>query len=102
MACEEPVHACRNPPEPFTGGSGSPASETTSGAGNITPQLGHSEVLNEKKVVKPLTRAQKLAAALKVCKKDKKKAKRQACEKTARKKYGKKSSKKQTTKAGAK
>ena len=41
-------------------------------------------------VVKPkaLTRAQKLAAALKVCRRDKKKAKRQSCEKQARKAYG--------------
>jgi hypothetical protein len=99
VSCEEPGHACRNAPEPFTGGSGSPASETTSGAGNITPQLAHGEVLHEKTAVKPLTRAQKLAAALKACKKDKKKTKREACEKTAHKKYGppaKKSSKKTT------
>ncbi len=38
--------------------------------------------------VKALTRAQKLAKALKTCKKDKKKSKRVACEKAARKKYG--------------
>jgi hypothetical protein len=37
---------------------------------------------------KPLTRAQKLAKALKACKKDKSKSKRTACEKQARKKYG--------------
>lgn len=36
---------------------------------------------------KPLTRAQKLAAALKVCKKDKKKARRKSCEASAHKKY---------------
>jgi hypothetical protein len=36
---------------------------------------------------KPLTRAQKLTAALKVCKKDKKKSKRATCEKQAKKKY---------------
>ena len=36
----------------------------------------------------PLTRAQKLAKALKACKKDKKKSKRIACERAARKKYG--------------
>jgi hypothetical protein len=35
-----------------------------------------------------LTRAQKLAKALKACKRDKQKAKRLACEKQARKKYG--------------
>jgi hypothetical protein len=37
---------------------------------------------------KPLTRAQKLAAALKACRKDKKKAKRVSCERQARRKYG--------------
>jgi hypothetical protein len=37
---------------------------------------------------KVLTRAQKLEAALKVCKKDRSKAKRAKCETAARKKYG--------------
>jgi hypothetical protein len=37
---------------------------------------------------KPLTRAQKLAKALKVCRKDRKKSKRVACERQARRKYG--------------
>jgi hypothetical protein len=37
---------------------------------------------------KPLTRAQKLARALKLCKKEKPKRRRLACEKAARKKYG--------------
>jgi hypothetical protein len=39
-------------------------------------------------VKKTLTRAQKLAAALKVCRRDRKKAKRQSCEKAARKSFG--------------
>jgi hypothetical protein len=43
---------------------------------------------------KALTRAQKLAKALKVCKKDKKKSKRAKCVKQARKKYGPVKSKK--------
>ena len=43
--------------------------------------------------VKPLTNAQKLAAALKACKKDKNKKKRKTCETAARKKYGAKASK---------
>jgi hypothetical protein len=38
--------------------------------------------------VKRLTRAQKLAAALKACKKKKSKSKRAACQRQARKKYG--------------
>jgi hypothetical protein len=43
---------------------------------------------------KPLTNAQKLAKALKACKKDKSKSKRAACDKQARKKYGTKVKKK--------
>jgi len=67
-----------------------PGSATFNGEGNIASP--------PPAVVKPksLTRAQKLANALKVCKRDKKKSKRVACEKQAKKKYGvaKKSSKK--------
>jgi hypothetical protein len=37
---------------------------------------------------KTLTRAQKLAKALKVCRQDHKKSKRASCERTARKRYG--------------
>ncbi len=67
-----------------------PASSTP---GTTAPGAGNSpkvEVLPEKVEVKPkpLTRAEKLAKALKACKKDKKKAKRQECEKQARQKYG--------------
>jgi hypothetical protein len=54
---------------------GAPLSSTFSGSGN--PPL-----------VKVETRAQKLARALKACKRDRRKAKRVACEKQARKKYG--------------
>jgi hypothetical protein len=65
-------------------------SETFNGAVNPTPVLATA--------VKPkvLTRAQKLADALRVCKKYKKKTRRASCEKGARKKYrvAKKSSKK--------
>jgi hypothetical protein len=51
--------------------------------------------------VKLLTRAQKLAKALKACKKDKSKSKRTKCEKEARKKYGTKSkAKKSASKKG--
>ncbi len=74
----------------FEAGSsfGAPATATSSGAGN----LGQVAVLGKKEEKpvskKPLTRAQKLARALKACKKDKKKSKRLACEKQARKQYG--------------
>jgi hypothetical protein len=47
---------------------------------------------------KALTRAQKLAKALKACKKDKNKGKRAKCEKTARKQYGPIKSKKKAKK----
>jgi hypothetical protein len=73
--------ACHGiPPERsplLTGGSA-----TLNGNGNLIPLVPAA--------VKPksLTKAQKLANALKACKKYKKKAKRQSCEASARKKYG--------------
>jgi hypothetical protein len=89
--CDE--EACHGiPPERsalLTGGS-----ETFNGAGNLAPA--------PPAVVKPksLTRAQKLADALKACKRDKSKKKRVGCEKSAHRKYGavktKKSAKKST------
>ncbi len=79
--------------------SGSPASTSASGSGNIEV-LGTKE---SKPPAKKLTKAQLLAKALKVCKKDGKKTKRVACEKQARKKYGaKKSSKSSSKKASVK
>jgi hypothetical protein len=48
---------------------------------------------------KALTRAQKLAKALKLCKRDKQKAKRKSCERAARKKDGSKAKKKSKKKA---
>jgi hypothetical protein len=51
---------------------------------------------------KALTRAQKLAKALKTCKKDHNKGKRQKCEKTARNKYGSTAKKKTKHKPGKK
>jgi hypothetical protein len=71
-----------------------PASTTSSGAGNIV--VAKQQVLPEKAVKpapKPLTRAQKLANALKTCHKDRKKSRRLACERQARKQYGPKKSK---------
>jgi DNA-binding beta-propeller fold protein YncE len=69
-----------------------PGSAAQSGSGNLLAQVGVLGKKEEKAVApttkKPLTRAQKLAAALKACKKDKKKSKRVACERQARKKYG--------------
>jgi DNA-binding beta-propeller fold protein YncE len=81
-----------------------PASTSSSGVGNLVPQvqvLAHVEAA--KPTPKPLTRAQKLAKALKSCRKYKSKHKRVACEKLAKKKYGpiKASAKKTTTKGHA-
>jgi hypothetical protein len=76
--------SCKASPEPPPSIYGAPASATFSGPGDLAPPV--------PAVVKPkpksLTRAQKLAAALKSCRKDKKKSKRQSCEKQARDKYG--------------
>jgi hypothetical protein len=61
-----------------------PSSVTFNGIGNFPGGAG-----SNKSVVKPkpLTKAQKLANALKVCKKDKSKVKRATCEKQAKQKY---------------
>ncbi len=87
-ACErEGGEACQpyTPPPVF----GAPGTATIAGSSNLVEQV---HVLGEKVVVKPtpkpLTRAQKLAKALKACKKDRKKGKRVACDRQARKRYG--------------
>jgi hypothetical protein len=83
-SAEASVEACR-PGSSGQASFGTPASESASANGNVPAQ----QVLSSKVVVKkPLTRAQKLALALKACKKDKQRSKRVACEKQARKKYG--------------
>jgi len=68
-----------------------PASASFTGPGNTIHAVSNGEVLNNKVVgkAKPLTNAQKLAAAIKACKTKykKNKKKRQACEKAAHKKY---------------
>jgi hypothetical protein len=60
---------------------GAPASATFTGAGNPTPPP-------VKPAAKPLTRAQKLARALKACRTKHNKHKRTVCEKQARHTYG--------------
>jgi hypothetical protein len=86
--------SCR-PPSSSQTGFGAPTSATFSGPGNV----GTSETLGLKvsKKAHPLTRAQKLANALKVCrhkyKGKAKKKKRATCERQARRTYGQKASK---------
>jgi hypothetical protein len=81
--------ACK-PPASSQPVYGPPSSSTFSGSGNIVQQA----VLGSKSAqkAKAPTRAQKLAAALKKCRKLKQKKKRQACIRQARKKYGAKTS----------
>lgn len=73
--------ACQSPP-PQPGIFGAPASSTFNGPGNLTPATA------VKAKAKPLTSVQKLAAALKVCKRDKSKKRRVVCEKVARRRHG--------------
>jgi len=76
--------SCRAAPVPQPQIFGAPPSETFSGSGNLAPV---PVVVPVKAKVKVLTRSEKLAAALKVCRK-KPKRKRAGCEKKARRAYG--------------
>jgi hypothetical protein len=88
--------ACRAAPLPQPSAFGAPASSTFTGAGNVTPTV---PIQTAKPKV--LTRAQKLARALSVCRKKKGKGKRAACERQARKRYGaERSRKSNATKRG--
>jgi hypothetical protein len=90
-SCEEapgPNPPCAGGPAPSTPPFTEPAGATTHSSGNITSKLEVLPFKTETAKTKPLTRAQKLAKALKACRKDKKKSKRLACEKLAHKKYG--------------
>jgi hypothetical protein len=81
VPCEGAV--CQGPPSvpsPLT----PPASATFSGPGNAAPAAEPGQVKPESK---PLTRGQKLAQALRACRK-RPKTQRPACEKQARKQYG--------------
>jgi DNA-binding beta-propeller fold protein YncE len=88
--------SCR-PPAPSPQGFEVPASATFSGPGNLAKQ--ETLAVTPKSKPKPLTKAQKLAKALKSCKKKYKhaKKKRVACEKQAKKKYGPKKASKHKT-----
>ena len=80
------TEACRAAPPPQPAIFGPPSSATFNGNGSLPASPPAPAPAPAKS--KPLTNAQKLAAALKVCHKDKKRKKRTACEATARKKYG--------------
>jgi len=79
--------SCRPAPTPQPGIFGEPSSATFSGVGNPAPAPTIVTGSGRKKA-KPSTRAQKLAQALKACKKDASKRKRATCEKHAHKTYG--------------
>ncbi len=90
-ACDA-LEACQSPPseppaEAFA------ASATLVGAGNLPPSSAKSKA-------KPLTRAQKLAKALKACKR-KPKRQRARCQAQARKRYGPKKGHKSTSRRAA-
>jgi hypothetical protein len=78
--------SCRAAPAPQPPIFGAPSSATFSGQGNLGP-VGPPPAKPKAKA-KPLTRAQKLAKALRACRKDKKRARRVSCEEQARKRYG--------------
>jgi NHL repeat-containing protein len=78
--------SCKAPYSPPLSSAPAPAGGASSG--NVTTRSGGSVLGNKTVVTKPLSRAQKLAKALKACKKLKQKKRRPACEKVARKKYG--------------
>jgi DNA-binding beta-propeller fold protein YncE len=88
--------ACKAAPTPQPAIFGAPASETFSGAGNVTPSVAPKTTVT----VKSDKQAQKLASALKACKRKRSKAKRKSCEARARKRYGTKPTAKQTDRRG--
>ena len=77
---------CQGPPEPAPTFA-TPASVTFAGVGNFPPPVETKAAAKPKPKAKSLTRAQKLAKALKSCRKQSK-AKRASCEAKARGKFG--------------
>jgi hypothetical protein len=91
---------CKAAPTPQPGIFGTPSSATFNGAGNLS-----APPATAKAKPKSLTRAQQLARALGVCRRDRSAKRRLSCEKRARKRYGtkvKSKAKKTTTKSKAK
>lgn len=81
VVCES-APECRASNAPSAGTASSPASVNLEGAGNLTPAT------TSMPKPKALTRARKLAVALRSCRRDKKKSKRKRCEHQARTRYG--------------
>ncbi len=77
---------------------GAPASASFSGAGNVTPTAEAKP--RSKPKAKQLTRGQKLAKALKSCKREKNKQKRVACKRQASRSFGSKQKAKKSAKGG--
>jgi len=75
----------------------SPLSAMFTGGENVTPS---TATRPKPSATKPLTRAQRLSKALKVCRRDRSPKKRQACEKQAKQKYGEKASPKKKSAHG--
>ncbi len=101
--CESEA-ACKGQPPAPPGTPAVPASAAVSGQGNIIAAAQGVQAQKAKAKPKPLARAQKLASALKACKKHKQKKQRAACEKQAKKRYGplKKTKKKKGKSSNAK
>jgi DNA-binding beta-propeller fold protein YncE len=74
--------ACRAAPSPQPSVFGSPSSATFSGAGNVIPHASKAVIK-----AKSLTRAQKLARALRACQTKRNRGKRTECRRQARKRY---------------
>jgi hypothetical protein len=74
--------SCRAAPAAQPGLYGAPSSATFTGQGNPPPAVARPVVK------KALTRAQKLTAALKICRRDRSKRRRETCEKAAKRSYG--------------
>jgi hypothetical protein len=78
---------CQGLPEPAPTFA-TPASVTFAGVGNFPPPVETKAAVKSKPKAKPLTRAQKLAKALKTCRAKRNKHNQSVCEAQARSKYG--------------
>lgn len=77
---------CKSPSAPQPAAFGVPASTTFSGPGNVVPSVTATATPKEKTAAQ--LRAERLAKAVRACRRDRSKKKRVACEKSARKRLG--------------